>query len=233
MSTQKPTILLAEDDANFSMMLKVFLEMNGYEVDLFTDGKAALEALDSKTFSLGIFDVMMPIMDGYTLAEKVAQLKPDMPFIFLTAKAQKDDQITGYKVGARDYLVKPFDPEILLLKIQVILRSQEKTNADQHIFNIGNFVFDASRRLLTLGEKTEKLSPKEAALLKLLSEKKGELLPHSEAMLKIWKNDDYFTKQSMNVFISKLRKYLSKDTTHRIEIENLHSTGFVLVVEKV
>ena len=228
MKAPKLPIVLVEDDANFGMMLKVFLEMNGYEVDLCADGKAALEALQGKTYTLGIFDVMMPAMDGYTLAEQVVQRYPSMPFIYLTAKALKEDQITGYKLGAKDYLIKPFDPEILLLKINVVLQSQESKPADHHLYELGSFTFDASKRLLTLGSKTQKLSPKEAGLLQLLCEKQGELLSHSEAMHKVWNNDDYFTKQSMNVFISKLRKYLSKDTAHSIEIKNLHSSGFML-----
>lgn len=233
MAAQQSNILLVEDDANFGLMLKVFLEMNGYQVTLCNDGAAALATLQANAFSLGVFDIMMPVMDGYTLAEKVVKAHPELPFIFLTAKALKEDQIAGYKMGAKDYLLKPFDPEILLLKIQVLLKSHEKEALATAVFTLGNFTFDASKRLLVLGEDAEKLSPKESELLKLLCEREGQLLPHSEAMHKIWKNDDYFTKQSLNVFISKLRKYLSKDTAHRIEIKNLHSSGFLLEIEQL
>ena len=144
----------------------------------------------------------------------------------------KEDQIKGYKLGASDYLVKPFDPEILLLKIQVLLQKNEHQIADNQLFSLGSFIFDFDKRLLCLESKEEKLSPKEAQLLKLLCEKRDEVLTHEEALLKIWKNDDYFTKQSMNVFITKLRKHLSQDSNYHIEIENLHSKGFLLKIEK-
>lgn len=224
-------ILIAEDDANFGMMLKIFLEMNTFQVRLHADGEAAYRAFQQETFDLCIFDVMMPLVDGFTLAEKVVRQGAGIPFVFLTAKALKEDQIRGYKIGASDYLIKPFDPEILLLKLEVLLRRQESEPAQTAVFSIGNFTFDYTRRTLVIGEEQERLSPKEAELLKLLCEKQGQVLPHAEAMLKIWKNDDYFTKQSMNVFISKLRKYLSKDPENQIEIENLHSTGFLLRVK--
>jgi DNA-binding response OmpR family regulator len=230
MSKQRYRILLAEDDANFGMMLKIFLEMNGYAVRLCENGEAAYQAFKKENFDIGIFDVMMPLVDGFTLAEELAGEQKGIPFVFLTAKALKEDQIRGYKIGALDYLVKPFDPEILLLKLDVLLQNGARPTAERLTFQIGNFEFDYAKRTLSLGDEQEKLSPKEAELLKLLCEKEGEVLPHTEAMLKIWKNDDYFTKQSMNVFISKLRKYLSKDTEYHIEIENLHSTGFILKI---
>ena len=231
MKKEKHSILIAEDDANFGMMLKIFLEMNGYRVRLCGDGEEAYQAFKEDQFDIGIFDVMMPLVDGFALAENIAKIDKNLPFIFLTAKALKKDQIRGYKIGALDYLIKPFDPEILLLKLKVLLPHTEKANtSDQLTYNIGSFLFDYPKRTLHLNGELKKLSPKEAELLKLLCEKNGEVLSHTEAMIKIWKNDDYFTKQSMNVFISKLRKYLSKDKAHQIEITNLHSTGFILQV---
>jgi len=231
MTNKRHSVLIAEDDANFGMMLKIFLEINGYRVQLCEDGEEAYQAFQADHFDIGIFDVMMPLLDGFALAERISKINKKLPFVFLTAKALKEDQIRGYKTGALDYLVKPFDPEILLLKLKVLLPHAEKATAPNRLlFTIGSFVFDYPKRILSLTGEVKKLSPKEAELLRLLCEKEGEVLPHTEAMVKIWKNDDYFTKQSMNVFISKLRKYLSKDTAHQIEITNLHSTGFILQV---
>jgi len=227
----KTHILIAEDDENFGMMLRIYLEMNGYKVSLCKNGQLALSAFQTEQFDLCILDVMMPLLDGFTLAEKLVRSQKKTPFVFLTAKSLKEDQINGYKLGASDYLIKPFDPEILLLKLNLILQNSDRTTAVQK-FQIGNFVFDYAKRLLTLQGIGQKLSPKEAELLKLLIEKRGEVLTHEEALMKIWKNDDFFTKQSMNVFITKLRKYLHKDIEYNIQIENLHSTGFVLSCHK-
>ncbi|WP_026999579.1 response regulator transcription factor [Eisenibacter elegans] len=219
-------LLLAEDDHNFSLMLKAFLEMNGFVITLCHNGQEALEVLQTQRFDACILDVMMPKLDGFSVAEKIQQQYRETPFVFLTAKSLKEDQIKGYQLGAVDYLVKPFDPEILLLKLRVLLQQTLKNTVDPH--TLGSFRFDPTKRLLHLGDNTQKLSPKEAALLQLLLEKQGEVLTHEEALLKIWKNDDYFTKQSLNVFITKLRKYLAADPAYLIEIENLHSTGFIL-----
>lgn len=232
MKDQSYRLLIAEDDQNFGMMLKAFLEMNGFTVHWCRDGESTYRAFREHAFDVCIFDVMMPLVDGFTLAEKVSQQSGAPPFVFLTAKALKDDQIRGYKLGASDYLVKPFDPEILLLKLQVLLRDPSRAGGENTTFEIGNFVFEYSKRTLTLNGAEKKLSPKEAELLRLLCEKDGEVLTHTEAMLTIWKSDDYFTKQSMNVFISKLRKYLGRDPQHNIEIENIHSKGFLLKVEE-
>ncbi len=231
MNKGKQSVLIAEDDANFGMMLKIFLEMNDYTVRLCADGEEAFQAFKNHDFDIGIFDIMMPLVDGFHLAERIVKLKSDFKFIFLTAKALKEDQIRGYKMGALDYLIKPFDPEILLLKFDILFNIHTTTSSNPLSFQIGSFTFDYPKRSLILNEDIITLSPKQAELLKLLCEKKGEVLSHSEAMLKIWKNDDYFTKQSMNVFISKLRKYLSKDSSHQIVITNLHSTGFILKVD--
>ncbi|TAH21395.1 MAG: DNA-binding response regulator [Cytophagales bacterium] len=230
---KKQQILLAEDDTNFGMMLKIFLEMNGFQITLCEDGNLAVQSFKENDFDLCILDIMMPHLDGFSVADTIIKSKKDIPFVFLTAKALKEDQVKGYKLGAADYLIKPFDPEILLLKIQALLKNKEGKSREITIFQLGNFTFDYEKRLLILNEKIEKLSPKEAELLKLLCERKDDILSHEEALIKIWKNDDYFTKQSMNVFITKLRKYLSQDSDYEIEIENLHSKGFVLKWEKV
>ncbi|GAB5565255.1 MAG: response regulator transcription factor [Winogradskyella sp.] len=231
MKDKKFNVLIAEDDTNFGMMLKIFLEMNSYQVELCTDGEDAFEMFSKKKFDIGIFDIMMPLVDGFNLAERILKINNDFPFIFLTAKALKEDQVKGYNLGALDYLIKPFDPEILLLKLNILLPRAKNTKPSFAAqFKIGNFNFDFGRRTLELNGEVTNLSPKEAELLRLLCEKKDQVLSHTEAMMKIWKNDDYFTKQSMNVYISKLRKYLNKDKLHNIEINNLHSTGFILTV---
>ncbi|MCU0438061.1 MAG: response regulator transcription factor [Raineya sp.] len=226
----KKRILLVEDDASFGLMLKFFLEMNGFEIVLCENGHLGIETFHSQEFDLCILDVMMPHTDGFTVAENIIKSKKSTPFIFLTAKALKDDQVQGYKLGAADYLIKPFDPEILLLKLNALLQLRTDKSPEQKSYQIGNFNFDYEKRILSLKNQEEKLSPKEADLLKLLCDKQGEILTHEEALIKIWKNDDYFTKQSMNVFITKLRKYLSLDTTLPIEIENIHSKGFLLKI---
>jgi two-component system OmpR family response regulator len=225
-------ILLAEDDQNFGMMLQSFLQLQEFTVDWAVDGVDALEKFRRGNYHIGILDVMMPDMDGFTLAEEMNKVSPDMPFVFLTAKSMKEDKIKGFKLGAVDYLVKPFDPDILLLKIEAILRQGKKAPVEDDKFTIGNYVFDAEKRSLQLKDYIKRLSPKEAALLQLLAEKKGELLSREEALIKIWKEDTYFTAQSMNVFITKLRKYLSLDLEYLIEIENVHGSGFVLQVNR-
>ncbi len=232
MNKDRKPILLAEDDANFGMMLKIFLEMNGFAVTLCADGEQAVRAFNQQDYDLCILDVMMPKVDGFSAAEMIANSKKHTPFVFLTAKSLKEDQVKGYQIGAADYLVKPFDPEILLLKINVLLRNNGQNVIKKAQYQIGNYTFDYDRRILDLNGENQRLSPKEAELLRLLCERRDDLLLHEEALLKIWQNDDYFTKQSMNVFITRLRKYLSNDPEYIIEIENVHSKGFILKQQK-
>jgi DNA-binding response OmpR family regulator len=223
-------ILIAEDDNNFGMMLTVFLEMNDFKVTLAQNGEEAPQKIKHQKFDLCILDIMMPLLDGFTVAETISKSFSETPFVFLSAKALKEDQVKGYQLGASDYLIKPFDPKILLLKIKVLFQNKGVFDKNDSHFKIRNFEFEYSKRLSHLGTQKEKLSLKEAELLKLLCEKQGEILTHEEALLKIWKNDDYFSKQSMNVYITKLRKHLQKDTQNSVEIENLHSRGFMLKV---
>ena len=228
----KDKILIAEDDPNFGMMLKSYLVVNGYEVELCDDGNKAYSSFGRNDFDLCIFDIMMPFKDGFSLAESIQKGVKRVPFIFLTAKTLKEDQIRGYQLGAADYLVKPFDPEILLLKIKAILRGNKQLSVEPvSTFAIGNFTFDADRRVLKINNKTVKLSPKESALLQLLLIHQDKVLRREEALLKIWKEDSYFTTKSMDVYITKLRKILRQDSDHKIEIENLHGKGFVLSVK--
>ncbi len=232
MSNKK--ILIAEDDPNFGLVLQSYLSINDFEVNLCPDGNRAFSAFKADDYDLCILDVMMPHKDGFSLAESIQSLGRNTPFIFLTARSLKEDKIKGYQLGAVDYLVKPFDPEILLLKIQAILKSNEVAKpvvAKEH--HIGQFLFDPEKRRLALGEEQIKLSPKESDLLQLLCESNGEVLKREDALLKIWKEDSYFTTKSMDVYITKLRKFLRKDKTHKIEITNLHGKGFVLSVGNI
>ena len=239
MTTQKQRILLVEDDRNFGDVLRSYLEMHDYDVVLEIDGDAGLNAYKNEDFNLCIFDVMMPKKDGFTLAREIRTKDEDMPIIFLTAKTMKEDILQGFKIGADDYITKPFNSEELLLRIQAILkRSQQKsdTNEDLKEFEIGQFHFNYPLRILTYkGDDTsvqEKLSPKEAHLLKMFCLKKNDVLSRSEALTKIWGEDNYFTARSMDVFVTKLRKYLKLDPN--IEIVNIHGNGFqLLVVDKV
>ncbi len=224
----KNKILLVEDDPNFGSVLKDYLSINDLDVTHVTDGNQGYNAFRKEEFDLCIFDVMMPHKDGFTLAKEIKELDKETPIIFLTAKGLKDDVLQGYKVGADDYLTKPFDSEVLLYKVKAILSRGKRTEENnQTTFEIGNYYFDSKLRTLSLDEDVKKLSPKEAKLLELMCRKMNDLMPRQEALSKIWKEDNYFTGRSMDVYVAKLRKYLKDDD--RIEIENIHGEGFRLV----
>ncbi len=228
-------ILLVEDDQNFGDVLRSYLEMHDYNVTLATDGEAGYHAFLKDEFDLCIFDVMMPKKDGFTLGREVREKNKEVPMIFLTAKALKEDVLEGFKIGADDYITKPFNSEELLYRVQAILkRSQKSSNPMEEVkeFEIGNYHFNYPLRILTyIGENDEKhkdkLSPKEAHLLRMFCMYKNDVLPRSEALTKIWGEDNYFTARSMDVFVTKLRKYLSKD--NQLEIVNIHGNGFRLI----
>lgn len=226
-------ILLVEDDRNFGDVLKSYLEMNDYDVVLATDGFEGLDAYKKGRFDLCIFDVMMPKKDGFTLAKEIRELDTEIPIIFLTAKTLKEDVLEGFKIGADDYIAKPFNSEELLYRVQAVLkRSQKLADPKEDIkeFSIGKYHFNYPLRILTYnGQEKEKLSPKEAHLLRLFCIHKNDVLARSEALTKIWGEDNYFTARSMDVFVTKLRKYLSKD--EQLEIVNIHGNGFRLLVK--
>ena len=229
-------ILLVEDDQNFGDVLRSYLEMHEYEVTLATDGAQGLESYNKGQYDLCIFDVMMPRKDGFTLAKEIREKDTEMPIIFLTARTMKDDVLQGFKIGADDYITKPFNSEELLYRIQAILkRSQQKSDPREEIkeFPIGRYHFNFPLRILTFDpngpdEEKSKLSPKEAQLLRMFAMYMNDILPRSEALTKIWGEDNYFTARSMDVFVTKLRKYLNKD--ENIEIVNIHGNGFQLLV---
>ncbi len=226
----KPQILLCEDDTNLGMVLKNYLELNDYIVTLERDGKLGLAAFQREKFDLCLLDVMMPNMDGFTLAEEIRDVNPDVPLFFLSAKTMKDDIIQGYKLGADDYITKPFDSEVLLHKIKAILKRNEELHREEANaeYDLGNYHFNPRLRELSIGDKMQTLSPKENELLKMLSEYKNDLLSREIALKKIWGSDTYFNGRSMDVYIAKLRKYLREDSA--IEIVNIHGNGFRLVV---
>lgn len=236
MTETQNKILLVEDDQNFGDVLKSYLEMHDFDVTLATDGDAGLASYQEDEYDLCIFDVMMPKRDGFSLAREIRENDEQMPIIFLTAKNLKEDVLEGFKIGADDYISKPFNSEELLLRINAILKRSKRPGEaedDQKDFTIGKFDFNYPLRILTYtnGEKEskEKLSPKEAHLLRLFCLRMNDVLTRSEALTKIWGEDNYFTARSMDVFVTKLRKYLKKDPN--IEIVNIHGNGFRLLVE--
>ena len=229
MEGKKPKILLCEDDANLGMVLKNYLELNDFDVTLERDGRLGLAAFQREHVDLCLLDVMMPHMDGFTLAEEIRDVNPDVPLFFISAKTMKEDIIQGYKLGADDYITKPFDSEVLLLKIRAILKRNDDLNkeADNKEFDLGSYHFHPKLRQLVHNGQTQTLSPKENELLKMLAEHLNDLLPREAALKKIWGSDTYFNGRSMDVYIAKLRKYLRDDGN--IEIVNIHGNGFRLV----
>lgn len=222
-------ILLCEDDENLGMLLREYLEAKKYNTELCGDGEEGFRAFNTGTFDLCILDVMMPRMDGFTLASKIREINPDMPFMFLTAKNQKDDIREGFELGADDYITKPFSMEEVVFRIEAILRRvRGKKNHDQTTHQIGAFTFDMQKQILTIGDKQTKLTTKEAELLTLLSNKTNELLQRDFALKTIWIDDNYFNARSMDVYITKLRKHLREDPN--VEILNVHGKGYKLVI---
>ena len=230
-ANNKPRILLCEDDTNLGLVLKNFLELNDFDVILERDGRLGLAAFQREKFDICLLDVMMPKMDGFAIAEEIRDINADIPLFFLSAKSMKEDQIKGYKLGADDYITKPFDSELLLFKIKAILKRNEEQNKEQENqeFDLGIYHFIPKLRELSSTSGKVTLSPKENELLKMLSEYKNDLLQRELALKKIWGNDNYFNGRSMDVYIAKLRKYLKEDPN--VEIVNIHGNGFRLIVK--
>jgi len=227
-------ILLVEDDVNFGAILNDFLKLHSYNVTLAKNGIEGLEKFKKNDFGLCILDVMLPFKDGFTLAKEIREINKDVPLFFLTAKTLKDDMLKGYKIGADDYLTKPFDSDILLLKIKSIFKRKKINSSEsdlQYLYKFGDFSFNSKLRTLSYHDKSNiKLSPKENQLLKLLLIHLNDLMPRELALVKIWNDDNYFTSRSMDVYIAKIRKYLQKDSS--LEIENIHGEGFRLIEKK-
>ena len=224
----KIRLLYVEDDEVLAFVTKDNLELKGYVVDHFADGRSAYQAYLKEKYDLCIIDVMLPIMDGFTLAKEIRELDKEIPILFLTAKSLKEDKIFGLQLGADDYILKPFSFEELVLKIEVFLKRkfivQLRTNQE---FRIGNYVFDYADLRLSVDQTEKRLTQKEADVLLYLFENRNNIIQRSDILKKVWKQDDYFAGRSLDVFISRLRKYLSRDKN--IRIENIHSVGFKLI----
>ena len=234
MKNSDKNILLVEDDINFGALLNDFLTLHSYNVVLAKNGIEGLEKFKKSQFGLCVLDVMLPFKDGFTLAKEIREIDKDVPLFFLTAKTLKEDVLKGYKIGADDYLTKPFDSDILLLKIKSIFKRKQLINTREivkHEFEFAKFKFNSKLRTLQFeSEPIIKLSPKENQLLRMLLNYLNDLMPRELALVKIWNDDNYFTSRSMDVYIAKIRKYLSKDPS--VEIENIHGEGFRLIINK-
>jgi DNA-binding response OmpR family regulator len=230
----KNKILLVEDEPNLGSLLKEYLDAKGFSTVLAVNGKEGFEKFSKDKFNLCILDVMMPIKDGFTLAKEIRAIDTNVPIVFLTAKSMKEDAIQGFTIGADDYITKPFSMEELLLRIKAILKRSDGTsvkNNDQTEFKIGKYKFDYKHQTLELkGGTAQKLTTKEAELLKLLCLHSNEVLDRNFALKAIWNDDNYFNGRSMDVYIAKLRKYLKEDTS--VELLNVHGKGFKLLAGK-
>lgn len=224
-------ILLAEDDLNLGELLSNFLKSKGYTVDLTRNGKIAFEKFNQKKFDFCIFDVMMPEMDGFTLAKEIRELDKKIPILFLTAKAMKEDKLEGFAIGADDYLTKPFSMEELLARITAISRRTDADkNEGEEKYTVGAIAYEPTYRILHLAEGKKKLTTKENQLLHLLVKNKNEILDRQATLRAIWGDDNYFNGRSMDVYIAKIRKLLREDPN--IEIMNVHGKGFKLVIKE-
>lgn len=227
----KAHIFLVEDDHNFGSVLKAYLEMHEFQVIWVDDGKDALHEFSKHKFDICILDVMLPNLDGFSIAESIRKIAPAIPFIFVTAKTLKEDILKGYATGADDYITKPFDSEVLICKVEAILsRSGVRTpeTPSTEVIHLGRYIFSHDLREIDLDGTTQKLSPKEADLLYMLCQHKNKVLPRELALRTIWGEESYFTTRSMDVFITKLRKYLKED--QNLQILNIHGNGFRLLV---
>lgn len=226
---EKVRIMLCEDDESLGMLLREYLQAKGYDADLFPDGEAGFKAFIKSRYEVCILDVMMPKKDGFQLAQEIRASSPDVPIIFLTAKNLKEDILAGFKIGADDYLTKPFSMEELVLRIEAIMRRvRGKKIKETTFYQLGKFTFDAQRQLLTIGDKQTKLTTKESELLAMLCAHANDVLLRELALKTIWIDDNYFNARSMDVYITKLRKHLKDDP--QIEINNVHGKGYRLIV---
>jgi DNA-binding response OmpR family regulator len=227
----KTRVLLAEDDENLGSLLQEYLQAKNFETDWVVNGDKAFRYFEQYHYDLCIFDVMMPVKDGFSLATDVRVMNSKIPIIFLTAKSMKDDVLEGFSRGADDYITKPFSMEELLFRIEAILRrTKGKKGEEKQIWKIGRFSFDVKKQELSTGETIQKLTTKEADLLKLLCNNMNEVLERNFALKAIWIDDNYFNARSMDVYITKLRKYLKEDP--RVQIINVHGKGYKLVVDE-
>ena len=225
---EKLSILLCEDDENLGMLLREYLNAKGYSAELFPDGEAGYKAFLKNKYDLCVLDVMMPKKDGFALAQEIRQVNAEIPIVFLTAKTLKEDVLEGFKIGADDYITKPFSMEELVFRIEAVLRRVcGKKSKENTLYKIGGFMFDTQKQLLTIDGQQTKLTTKESELLALLCAHANEILQRDFALKTIWIDDNYFNARSMDVYITKLRKHLKADPT--IEIINIHGKGYKLI----
>lgn len=227
MSKERLNILLAEDDLNLGVLLVDYLETEGFSVKLCKDGELALKAFQNNQFDLCLLDVMMPKMDGFSLAKEIRSKHKTIPILFITAKSLKEDKLKGYGLGADDYVTKPFDEEELLWKIKAVIRRipENKSENKVEIISIGNYTFDFNNQSLTIGGKTKRITEKECDILNYLSVRRNQVIKREELLKDLWGENDYFLGRSLDVFITKIRKYLKEDPT--ISIENVFNVGFI------
>lgn len=225
-------LLLAEDDFDFAAILKQYLELHEFEVIWAENGEIALDYFKNQTFDICVFDVMMPKLDGFSLAEKIITINPEIPFIFLTARKLKEDKIIGLKLGADDYIIKPFEVDELILRLQNILKriEQKRSLEGNNIIEIGSYIFDNERLTLNNKNHVQQLTEKEASLIEYLYLNHNQLLRRDQILMSVWKKDDYFSGRSMDVFISRLRKYFNSDP--KISIESVRNIGLEFKIEK-
>jgi DNA-binding response OmpR family regulator len=227
---EKLRIFFCEDDENLGSLLREYLQAKGFETDLYADGEVGYRGFIAHTYDICILDIMMPKKDGLTLAQDIRAVNPDIPILFLTAKIMKEDILEGFKMGADDYITKPFSMEELLLRIEAILRRVKgKKQKDVPFYKLGEFIYDTQKQTLTIGKKITKLTTKESELLKLLCSHSNEILERNYALKTIWVDDNYFNARSMDVYITKLRKLLRTDP--EIEIINIHGKGYKLITQ--
>lgn len=228
MNSPKLKILLAEDDLNLGMLLVDYLETEGFEVKLCKDGELALKAFKNNEFSLCLLDVMLPKLDGFSIAKEIRISNKNIPIIFITAKSLKGDKLKGYDLGADDYITKPFDEEELLWKIKALIRRipTEKKERVSEIISLGNYSFDFNNQSLIIGNKIKRITEKESEILKYLSDNRNKVVKREDLLKNLWGENDYFLGRSLDVFITKIRKYLKEDPA--LNIENVFGVGFIL-----
>lgn len=229
---EKQRVLLCEDDENLGMLLREYLQAKGYSAELCPDGDAGYKAFLKGNFDICVLDVMMPVKDGFTLAQEIRSLNADIPIIFLTAKTLNEDVLEGFKIGADDYITKPFSMEVLVVRIENVLRRVSgRKSKENAMYKIGRFVFDTKKQILSLDDQQTKLTTKESELLALLCAHANEILQRDCALKTVWTDDNYFNARSMDVYITRLRKHLKADDS--IEIINIHGKGYKLIAPEV
>ncbi|MCW3085839.1 MAG: DNA-binding response regulator [Bacteroidetes bacterium] len=230
MFKEKLNILLAEDDLNLGILLVDYLEAEGFDVKLCKDGELALKAFHSNSFDLCLLDVMMPKMDGFSLAKAIRLTDKKIPLIFITAKSLKEDKLKGYDLDADDYITKPFDEEELLWKIKAVIRRipENKSESRVEIISIGDYIFDFNNQSLTISGKTKRITEKECEILRYISGHRNQVIKREELLKELWGENDYFLGRSLDVFITKIRKYLKDDP--ELSIENVFGVGFIFNV---